>query len=79
MAGPTMHLPGAALRKVNVDLLSSGQGSASPTDMNTAYRELAELLPTADLTIEALTMPLSEVEAAWNSTTPSGTRIVPTP
>ncbi|MGW2523802.1 zinc-binding dehydrogenase [Streptomyces sp. NPDC001617] len=79
MAGPTITLPGAALRKVNIDLVGSGRGSVSPTDMNTAYRELADRLPTANLTIETLAIPLSEVEAAWNTTTPSGTRIMLVP
>jgi NADPH:quinone reductase-like Zn-dependent oxidoreductase len=79
MTGPTVTLPGATLRKANVDILGSGQGSVSLDDMNTAYRELAERLPTADLAIETLAMPLSEAEAAWNTSTPTGTRTVLVP
>ncbi|MFB7629475.1 zinc-binding alcohol dehydrogenase family protein [Streptomyces sp. NPDC056149] len=76
MAGPTITLPGATLRKANVDFRGSGQGSVSPTEMHTAHRELVDRLPTADLTIETLAVPLSEVETAWATNAPTGTRIV---
>ncbi|MER6046379.1 zinc-binding alcohol dehydrogenase family protein [Streptomyces sp. NPDC001793] len=76
MAGPNITLPGATLRKANIDFRGSGQGSVPPIEMHTAHRELVDRLPTADLTIETLAIPLSEVGTAWATNTPTGTRIV---
>ncbi|GAA1920233.1 quinone oxidoreductase family protein [Streptantibioticus ferralitis] len=79
MAGPTIALPGATLRKADVDFRGSGQGSVSPAGMRAAHRDLADRLPTAGLTIDTLTMPLRDVESAWTANTPTGTRIVLVP
>ncbi len=79
MAGAGITLPGATLRKTDVDFRGSGQGSVSPADMHTAHQELADRLPTAGLTIDTLTMPLHDVETAWSTATPTGTRIVLVP
>ncbi|MEV0260936.1 zinc-binding alcohol dehydrogenase family protein [Streptomyces sp. NPDC050617] len=79
MAGPDITLPGATLRKTDVDFRGSGQGSVSPADMRTAHQELADRLPTAGLTIDTVTMPLHDAETAWDTNTPTGTRIVLVP
>ncbi|MEV0275072.1 zinc-binding alcohol dehydrogenase family protein [Streptomyces sp. NPDC050610] len=76
MAGASITLPGAALRKTNIDFRGSGQGSVSPADMHTAHKDLAARLPTAGLTIDTVTLPLSEAETAWAAATPTGTRMV---
>ncbi|MFI1202715.1 zinc-binding alcohol dehydrogenase family protein [Streptomyces sp. NPDC020883] len=76
MAGPDITLPGATLRKADIDFRGSGQGSVPPVEMHTAHRELVDRLPTDNLTIETLAIPLSEVGTAWATNTPTGTRIV---
>jgi len=76
MAGPTITLPAAALRKTNIDISGSGQGSVSAEDLHEAHRQLLQALPDTGLRIDTLTMPLSDVEHAWSRETPTGTRIL---
>ncbi|MBE7700135.1 zinc-binding alcohol dehydrogenase family protein [Oerskovia sp. Sa1BUA8] len=78
-AGPTITLPAATLRKTNVQVSGSGQGSVSPVAMVSALRELAAALPQVRPQVDVVTTPLREVEAAWGATTASGTRIVLVP
>ncbi|MFD6166137.1 zinc-binding alcohol dehydrogenase family protein [Oerskovia sp. NPDC060287] len=78
-AGPTITLPAATLRKTNVQVSGSGQGSVSPAGMLAAVTELAVVLPQVRPAVDVVTAPLREVEAAWGATTASGTRIVLVP
>ncbi|MFI9381998.1 zinc-binding alcohol dehydrogenase family protein [Kutzneria sp. NPDC052558] len=76
MAGATITLPGAALRKTNLVISGSGQGSVSDADLHEAHRELLEALPHTGLHVDTVNVPLADVEQAWNRETPSGSRVV---
>lgn len=78
-AGPTITLPAATLRKTNVQVSGSGQGSVSPEGMVAAVTELATLLPQVRPAVDVVTVPLREVAAAWEARTASGTRLVLVP
>ncbi len=78
-AGPTITLPAATLRKTNVQVSGSGQGSVSPEGMFAAITELATLLPQVRPAVDVVTVPLREVGAAWEARTASGTRVVLVP
>ena len=76
MAGATITLQAATLRKTNVDILGSGLGSVPRNAIYAAVRDLVEVLPTAGLSADIVTVPLADVEKAWKMQVPSGTRIV---
>lgn len=78
-AGPTITLPAATLRKTNVQVSGSGQGSVSPEGMFAAVTELATVLPQVRPAVDVVTVPLREVAAAWEARTASGTRLVLVP
>ena len=78
-AGPTITLPAATLRKTNVQVSGSGQGSVSPAGMLAAVTELAVVLPQVRPAVDVVTVPLREVGAAWEARTASGTRVVLVP
>jgi len=78
-AGPTITLPAATLRRTNVQLSGSGQGSVSPAGMVAAARELVHALPQVRPPVAVVPTPLRDVEAAWAARTASGTRIVLVP
>ncbi|MEU6864674.1 zinc-binding alcohol dehydrogenase family protein [Streptomyces sp. NPDC046876] len=75
-AGPDMTLPSAWLRKADVSICGSGLGSIPGFRRTAALRELLAHLPSLEPTSEVTALPLSEVEAAWGSPLPSGSRIV---
>jgi NADPH:quinone reductase-like Zn-dependent oxidoreductase len=75
-AGPDLSLPGALLRKGNVDILGSGLGSVSPSQFDTALRELLEALRTAEVVVDSVPVPLERVEEAWAMQPASGARVV---
>lgn len=74
-AGPAITLPGATLRSVNLVLSGSGFGSASMEKIFAAIPTLFSLAAEGKLNIDAVPVPLPEVEAAWNRSI-SGQRIV---
>ncbi|MGH3871736.1 MAG: quinone oxidoreductase family protein [Pseudonocardiaceae bacterium] len=79
MSGATITLPGATLRKTNLEICGSGRGSVSLDNLYSANRELLHLIPVGKLRIDIIAMPLADIEQAWNRTVPTGTRIVLTP
>jgi len=76
IAGPTISLPSAALRANNLQIMGSGQGSISVDDILAAMASLLAELVAGRLTVDARPVPLSDVEAAWNTPTGPGERIV---
>ncbi len=74
-AGPTITLPAAVLRSIDLTLLGSGFGAASIDRIFAAIPELFALAVTGDLKIDVETIPLSDVESAWNRSD-KGRRIV---
>lgn len=74
-AGPTITLPAATLRSVDVKLMGSGFGSV-PLDLVTAaIPAVFKMAAEGKLTIDVEAVPLSEVESAWNRVE-KGRRIV---
>lgn len=76
MAGQDVALPSALLRKANLRVLGSGQGSVATADIVAELPALADLIANRTLTVHALAMPLAEVERAWHITAGPGERVV---
>jgi NADPH:quinone reductase-like Zn-dependent oxidoreductase len=77
-AGPTITLPGATLRSVDLTLLGSGFGAASLGSILAAIPMLFDMAAKGDLRIAVEPVPLAQVEGAWNRVE-KGRRIVFTP
>jgi NADPH:quinone reductase-like Zn-dependent oxidoreductase len=69
MAGPTITLPGAALRSSGLELLGSGLGSVSNEALLKNIGELMKAIVPGKLTIHTEAVPLTQVGAAWNGVT----------
>ncbi len=76
MAGPAITLPSAALRAANLQLLGSGQGSVETAAIVAELPELAAQITAGSFAIDAVTKPLSDVEAVWTAPATPGQRIV---
>lgn len=76
MAGDEVALSSVFLRKRNLHLLGSGQGSARMEDMLRAVPEIARALETRELSIDIRSAPLSEVETLWNAKLAPAQRLV---
>ncbi len=76
MAGSTITLASAALRAANLQLLGSGQGSLATPTILAELPALAREITCGRLLVNALALPLSEVEAAWQAPSVPGQRIV---
>ena len=74
-AGPTITLPGALLRSVDLTMLGSGFGSAALDKIFAAIPVLFGLAAEGKLKIDVEPVPLTGVEAAW-SCQDKGRRIV---
>jgi NADPH:quinone reductase-like Zn-dependent oxidoreductase len=79
VAGPDITLPSAALRAANLRIMGSGQGSVATAAIVAELPALAAELTAGTLTVNAVALPLSQVQTAWNAPTGSGQRIVFTP
>jgi hypothetical protein len=79
MAGLTITLPSAALRAANLQLLGSGQGSVTAAGFAAELPELAAQITAGTFAVEAISRPLSDVEAVWTAPTRPGQRIVLAP
>jgi NADPH:quinone reductase-like Zn-dependent oxidoreductase len=78
VAGPTAAIPSAALRAVRLQIVGSGQGSVPTRDILAELPGLAAAITGGAFQIDARTIPLTDVEAAWKDTG-SDQRIVITP
>lgn len=76
MAGADITLPSYLLRAANLTVLGSGQGSLTTAGIVAELPSLAEEITSGALAVDVLSMPLSQVERAWNATTAPGQRIV---
>jgi D-arabinose 1-dehydrogenase-like Zn-dependent alcohol dehydrogenase len=74
-AGPTITLPGAILRSIDLTLLGSGFGSAPLDRILATIPTLFEMAATGGLKIAPEPIPLSRVEMAWDRVE-KGRRIV---
>jgi NADPH2:quinone reductase len=74
-AGPTITLPGATLRSIDLTVMGSGFGAASLDRILASIPILFDLAARRKLTIDVQPVPLTQVEASWNSAE-KGRRIV---
>jgi hypothetical protein len=79
VAGPTMALPSVALRSTNLRVLGSGQGSVSVRAIVGELPRLVDELVAGRISVDALRVPLADVEIAWNAPVPAGRRVVLVP
>jgi NADPH:quinone reductase-like Zn-dependent oxidoreductase len=79
MAGPEASIPSVALRSHNLRIMGSGQGAFATADFAAEIPAIIEAIAAGDLTIDALAMPLSEVESGWDSPVSRTRRVVFTP
>jgi NADPH2:quinone reductase len=76
-AGPAIQLTGDALRTSGLEIYGAARNMAS--GMAAAYQQVIDWVRSGDLTIDVTTMPLSQIEKAWNRTDLRGTRLVIVP
>ena len=78
MAGVAITLPGNVLRSTDLVILGNGTGSMLPGDLSSAVERVLQGAITGELTIDTISVPLSDVEAVWNANG-CGTRTVLVP
>jgi NADPH:quinone reductase-like Zn-dependent oxidoreductase len=80
MAGDNIQLSSAVLRSSAIEILGSGLGSLPKEALQKMNSEILpemfQLAADGKLKIETITMPLKDVESAWNSNMPTGQRLV---
>jgi NADPH:quinone reductase-like Zn-dependent oxidoreductase len=76
MAGPTMELPSVALRSANLRIQGNGQGAVSTQSYLAELPSLIDEIDAGTLEVEALPVPLADVEAIWSVPDAPGVRIV---
>jgi len=79
MAGPVVSLSAAALRSSGIEIYGSGGGGIPHTAILDAFPQLWSLAAARKLRIDTETVPLAEVEGAWNRKELSGRRLVIVP
>ncbi len=78
-AGPTTPVPAAALRAARLQLVGSGIGSVPVPELLAELPELARILTSGGLQVDARPVPLADVESAWTSPASDRARIVLVP
>jgi NADPH:quinone reductase-like Zn-dependent oxidoreductase len=80
MAGDNIQLSSGILRSSAIEILGSGLGSLPKEALQKMNSEILpemfQLAADGKLKIETITMPLKDVESAWNSNIPTGQRLV---
>ena len=76
MAGPIIRLPAAALRSSGLEVMGSGGGSIPPAAIFETFPRLWQLAAKGELRIDAVPVPLTDVEEAWQRTDLGGLRLV---
>ncbi|SEO44643.1 quinone oxidoreductase family protein [Amycolatopsis saalfeldensis] len=79
VAGGDITLPSALLRAGNLTVLGSGQGSVTAAGIVAELPSLAAEITAGTFAVDAVPMPLAQVERAWSVPTAPGQRIVLTP
>ena len=62
------RIPSAALRAARLQIVGSGQGSVPTQDILAELPAIAAEITSGAFCIDARTVPLADVEAAWNDT-----------
>jgi NADPH:quinone reductase-like Zn-dependent oxidoreductase len=65
-AGPTIALPGAALRSSGLEIYGSGGGSVPRQAIAEAIPQILEHAARGDLKLETKQVPLADVQSVWN-------------
>jgi NADPH:quinone reductase-like Zn-dependent oxidoreductase len=78
VTGASAEIPSAALRAVRLQIVGSGQGSVPTRDILAEIRTLVDEITAGTFHVGARTVPLADVETAWNDTA-TDQRIVITP
>lgn len=78
VAGATAAIPSAALRATNLRVLGSGQGSVPTADIVAELPELARLVGSGEIVVDAHAVPLADVEHVWNAATAHRVVLTPT-
>ncbi|MEV4313523.1 zinc-binding alcohol dehydrogenase family protein [Actinocrispum sp. NPDC049592] len=76
MAGQEITLPSFVLRAANLRIMGSGQGSVTAAGILAELPSLIGLLVSGTLSVDALAMPLADVEQAWIAPVKPGQRVV---
>jgi NADPH:quinone reductase-like Zn-dependent oxidoreductase len=76
MGGAEASVPSVALRSHNLTILGSGQGAVSTAEFVAEISALIDEIAAGALTIDALPVPLSNVEAVWDSPESRAHRVV---
>jgi NADPH:quinone reductase-like Zn-dependent oxidoreductase len=76
IAGPEMALPSVALRSTNLRVMGSGQGSVSLKEIVSELPHLMKEIADGVLKVNALRVPLADVESTWTTADPEGNRVV---
>jgi hypothetical protein len=79
VAGPTATIPSAALRAARLQIVGSGQGSVSTRAILEELPALAQAITDKTFAVDAVPVPLAQVETAWADAPTSTQRIVLTP
>jgi NADPH:quinone reductase-like Zn-dependent oxidoreductase len=77
-AGPDLTVAAASLRTSGVEIYGAARG-LDPAVMADTYGQIVRWAQAGTLTFEARTIPLSEIEAAWQGPGPRGRRLVVVP
>jgi NADPH:quinone reductase-like Zn-dependent oxidoreductase len=75
MGGPGLTLPSVALRAHNLTVMGSGQGSIPTATIAAEIPAIVAALAAGTVTVDALALPLAEVQSAWNAPA-TGQRLV---
>jgi NADPH:quinone reductase-like Zn-dependent oxidoreductase len=76
VAGPTMELPSVALRSKNLRVMGSGQGSVSAKAIVEELPALAKEIGDGRIPVDAMRVPLADVEKTWTAQIPANRRVV---
>jgi NADPH:quinone reductase-like Zn-dependent oxidoreductase len=68
VAGPTAAIPSAALRAACLQIVGSGQGSVQTRDILAELPALVTEITDGTVLVDARSVPLTDVETAWNDT-----------
>jgi NADPH:quinone reductase-like Zn-dependent oxidoreductase len=79
MSGLQITLPSAWLRAARLQLVGSGQGSVATREIAGELPALAAEISSGTYAIDAVAIPLSQVETTWNAPVVPGRRIVYVP
>lgn len=79
VAGPDLTLPSYLLRAANLHVLGSGQGSVTAAGIIAELPSLAREISSGALPVDALAVPLKDVEREWTRPAGPGGRVVLTP